>query len=82
MVSVSSLAVIGIQSATREPLDTRRSFVVGLGLLTGTGIMFVPTGFWTSAPYWISSVLSNGVITGTIVAILVEQTVLRAPAKV
>lgn len=79
LIAVSSLAVIGIQSATSEKLDSRGSFVVGLGLLVGCGIMFVPSGFWSTAPYWLASLLSNGVITGTVAAILLEQTVLRAP---
>lgn len=77
LISVGSLAVIGMQSATSEPLDVRRSSVVGLGLLTGTGIMFIPGAFWTAIPYWLASVLSNGIITGTLVAILLEQTVMR-----
>lgn len=77
LISVSSLAVIGLQSATREALDLRGSFVVGLGLLIGSGVMFVPAELWSGTPYWLSSVLSNGVITGTVVAIILEQTVLR-----
>jgi xanthine/uracil permease len=77
LVSVSSLAVIGLQTAIREPLDGRGSLVVGLGLLVGSGMMFVPGSVLAGAPYWLSSVLSNGVITGTIVAIVLEQTILR-----
>jgi len=73
LISVSSLMVIGIQSVTREHLDMRGSFVVGLGLLIGTGIMFLPQEVWASTPYWLRSVLSNGVITGTVAAIALEQ---------
>ncbi|WP_455381888.1 purine/pyrimidine permease [Salinispira pacifica] len=77
LISVSSLAVIGLQSATSEPMDANRSSIVGLGLLTGAGVMFMPASVWTELPGWLSGVLSNGVITGTLVAILLEQTVLR-----
>jgi xanthine/uracil permease len=81
LISVSSLGVIGLRSAARDAQDIRGSFVVGIGLLIGGGIMFVPGEFWAGTPYWLSSVLSNGAITGTLVAMVLEQTILRAPKK-
>jgi len=78
LISVSSLAMIGLESATQAVLDVRASFVIGLGLLVGTGIMFLPSTVWSGIPGWLSSVLSNGVITGTITAIVLEQSVLRS----
>jgi xanthine/uracil permease len=33
--------------------------------------------FWSTTPYSLSSVLSNGTITETLVAIILEQTILQ-----
>lgn len=46
---------------------------VAIGLMTGVGIMFIPSESFTELPAVLASVLSNGLITGTIVAIIVEQ---------
>lgn len=50
---------------------------VAIGLMTGVGIMFVPSASFAQLPAVLASVLSNGLITGTIVAIIIEQLSLR-----
>ncbi|MDW0110234.1 purine/pyrimidine permease [Sporosarcina aquimarina] len=46
---------------------------VAIGLMTGVGNMFIPSESFAELPAVLASVLSNGLITGTIVAIIVEQ---------
>ncbi|PPA71940.1 purine/pyrimidine permease [Jeotgalibacillus proteolyticus] len=47
--------------------------VIGISLLVGVGLMFVPSSAYAGLPVWISSILSNGLISGTITAVIVEQ---------
>lgn len=61
-----------------EDLEKERARkAVAIGLMTGVGIMFVPSASFAQLPAVLASVLSNGLITGTIVAIVVEQFSLR-----
>lgn len=50
--------------------------VVAFGLMSGVGIMFVPTESMANLPSVVAATLSNGLITGTIIAIAVEQLLL------
>lgn len=59
-----------------EEKDRARK-AVAIGLMTGVGIMFVPSASFAQMPAVLASVLSNGLITGTIVAIIIEQLSLR-----
>ncbi|MDG5470416.1 purine/pyrimidine permease [Jeotgalibacillus sp. ET6] len=47
--------------------------VVGISWLVGVGLMFVPSSAYTDLPVAMSSILSNGLITGTVTAVLIEQ---------
>ena len=47
--------------------------VSAFGLMIGVGIMFVPQESMAELPGVIASTLSNGLITGTIIAIILEQ---------
>lgn len=60
-----------------DPEKERARKAVAIGLMTGVGIMFVPSASFAQLPVVLASVLSNGLITGTIVAIVVEQLSLR-----
>ncbi|MCP8968015.1 purine/pyrimidine permease [Ectobacillus ponti] len=44
----------------------------GLGLFTGIGVMFVPSGAWASFPPFLTSLLSNGLVLGSVIVILLE----------
>ncbi|MBD1379724.1 purine/pyrimidine permease [Metabacillus arenae] len=51
--------------------------VIGLALLTGVGAMFTPEDAFASVPPLLISLLNNGLVLGTIVAIFVDQFSLR-----
>ncbi|WP_432352478.1 purine/pyrimidine permease [Sporosarcina sp. A2] len=61
-----------------DPAKERARKAVAIGLMTGVGIMFVPSTSFAQLPAVLASVLSNGLITGTIVAIAVEQVSIRS----
>ncbi len=77
MIAMARVAVIGITDITREGPEKLPAFAVGLGFLTGAGIIFMPAEFWNTLPSWAASIFSNGVIVGTLITILLEQFLYR-----
>ena len=57
-----------------EEADRKQAYKVSaFGLMIGVGIMFVPQESMAQLPGVLASTLSNGLITGTIIAIILEQ---------
>lgn len=75
LISISSIAMIGVSHIGQEKLSTGSTFSVGISILAGTGVMLMPSEFWPSLPPLVSSIFSNGVITGTLAALFFEQLV-------
>ncbi|NKX15291.1 purine/pyrimidine permease [Bacillus cereus] len=67
--------VIGIsfQSILREELNQRRLTILGITLLISLGIMFLPESAFSGIPSSLQYVLSNGLLVGTMIVILLEQ---------
>ncbi|GAB4223509.1 MAG: nucleobase:cation symporter-2 family protein [Spirochaetales bacterium] len=76
LVSVSSLVAFGIRGMTAEPMGKRETLIVGLGVLAGVGILYLPAGIWKGVPVWTRGFVSNGVIMGTVLTILLEHGIL------
>ncbi|MBU9672480.1 purine/pyrimidine permease [Planococcus sp. CP5-4] len=58
--------------------NRKRSYKVSaFGLMTGVGLMFIPTESMAGLPSAVAAILSNGLITGTIIAIIIEQVMMR-----
>lgn len=62
----------------KEKDKVRSRFVIGLSLLIGTGIMFVPSAAYDGLPPVLVSVISNGLIVGSLTAIVLDQWTKRA----
>lgn len=77
LVSGSSLVVIGIKDMLRESIALRETFIIGLSLLVGVGVMLLPLSYWAKVPAWAAGTLSNGVIVGTLTSILLEHVILK-----
>ncbi|MEW9502548.1 purine/pyrimidine permease [Jeotgalibacillus marinus] len=58
----------------KENNKERGLTVVGIAWLVGVGLMFVPSTAYSDLPVALSSILSNGLITGTVIAVIIEQT--------
>lgn len=58
-------------------LTNREYLVLGLSLLGGIGIMFLPAGVFNQLPFVFSCLCSNGLIMGTVIAFLLEHIILR-----
>lgn len=76
LIAGSSLAVIGIKDITREEVGNRESFIIGLPLLLGVGIMILPKSIWQAMPAWAVGILSNGVVFGVLICIILEHFIL------
>lgn len=51
--------------------------VAAFGLMTGVGLMFIPPASMVELPSAVAAILSNGLITGTVLAIFIEQVLIR-----
>ncbi|SMO83918.1 purine/pyrimidine permease [Melghirimyces algeriensis] len=71
--SFTGIAGIAVRNLTRQPLDERRITILGLALISGTGVMVLPASFFQSLPAVLQFVGGNGLLTGTMVAMVLEQ---------
>ncbi|MBC6971682.1 purine/pyrimidine permease [Bacillus sp. Xin] len=55
--------------------------VAGLSLFTGIGVMFVPSQAFSTLPPFLASFLSNGLVLGSVMAILLEVLFSRSKEK-
>lgn len=67
--------VVGISfhSILRDELNQRRLTILGIALLIGLGIMFLPERAFSGIPSSLQYVLSNGLLVGTLIVMLLEQ---------
>lgn len=57
--------------------ESRENLIVGLSLIIGVGIMFLPSGTFSNLPPAAACLLSNGLIVGMAAAFLLEHVVMR-----
>ncbi|WP_449539789.1 purine/pyrimidine permease [Ferdinandcohnia sp. Marseille-Q9671] len=55
--------------------------VIVFSLFVGVGSMFVPSDAFKNVPPILTSILNNGLVLGTVVAIIIEQTLVRIGGK-
>ncbi|MGG0668033.1 purine/pyrimidine permease [Lederbergia citrisecunda] len=69
----SKMVEMAFHELDAEPKRDRSYKVAAIGLMIGVGIMFIPQESMSELPHAVSAVLSNGLITGTVIAILIER---------
>ncbi|CAM4056779.1 purine/pyrimidine permease [Bacillus wiedmannii] len=76
-------SMIGLAFREYETVqDKERLFkVAGLSIFTGVGVMFVPAGAFSTLPPFLASFLSNGLVLGSVMAILLEILFSRSTEK-
>lgn len=76
-------SMIGLAFREYETVkDKERLFkVAGLALFTGIGVMFIPSGAFSSLPPFLASFLSNGLVLGSVMAIILEIVFTRSADK-
>lgn len=61
--------------------ENRESMIVGISILIGVGIMFLPSTTFENVNPILASLLSNGLICGMIMAFLLEHVILRQKGR-
>ncbi|KYG57754.1 purine/pyrimidine permease [Planococcus maritimus] len=73
----SKMVEMAFNELEEEPNRKRSYKVAAFGLMTGVGLMFIPTESMAGLPSAVAAILSNGLISGTIIAIILEQLMMR-----
>lgn len=71
----------GLRDFKQLKLDQRDVFVVGIAVLSGVGIFFVPGSAWQSLPPVLAYLLDNGLILGVGLVLILEYLVFRKPKQ-
>ena len=69
----SKMVVMAFHELSADPQQQQAYKVVAIGLMVGVGLMFVPSDSFVKLPGLVAAILSNGLITGTIAAVAIEQ---------
>jgi len=67
----------GFREFQKVDFGNRENFIVGISMLIGMGIMFLPSGTFDGLPQVAGYILSNGLIDGIGIAFLLEHVILR-----
>lgn len=67
----------GFSELKKVEFTNRENFIVGISMLIGMGVMFLPTSAFEGLPQVAGYILSNGLIDGMAVAFLLEHVILR-----
>lgn len=67
----------GLRDFKQLQLNQRDVFVIGIAVLSGVGIFFVPGTAWRSLPPMLAYLLDNGLILGVILVLILEYLVFR-----
>ena len=70
----------GIAIITGKGFESRDYFVVGLPVMLGTTVGILPKAFYTVIPKALQVLMSNGLIVGIVVVLLMEHVLLRKTA--
>ena len=73
MASFVQLIGIGFHNIKQVPLSERNVTILGVAVLFGSGVMFLPSGALQSLPSVMQYIFGNGLFVGTVVSILLEQ---------
>lgn len=76
-VTFSRMVGIGFTNLMRAEMNQRNLLIIGLTLCTSVGLMFIPPEAYGNLPVVFQTVLSNGLLMGIVVVLLLEHVVFR-----
>ncbi|MGG4494032.1 purine/pyrimidine permease [Brevibacillus reuszeri] len=71
---------LGVRAVMREPLTERRLTILGVTLLLGLSIMFLPSDMFQGLPTVVQYIAGNGLLVGVVMAIVLEKLWKERPA--
>jgi xanthine/uracil permease len=76
-IPFSQMMGFGIRDLMGQEPSSRNLLVIGLSLMVGIGMMFMPTtAFETVAP-WLRNIIANGLLVGLMFCLLLEHVIFR-----
>lgn len=73
LATFTKLVMLAFQLLTKYPLDNRAGTILGVTVLLGVGCMFLPPPLYQHWPGLAQYLLGNGLLTGTLIALVMEQ---------
>lgn len=67
----------GIKEFRKVEFTNREGFIVGISFMIGAGIMFLDTAAFMDLPQMLRYIVSNGLIMGLIITVILEHVILR-----
>jgi xanthine/uracil permease len=79
LIMFCQLLSVAFNEYRKIKFDNRNGFIVGISLLIGVGIMFIPPDAMAMMPLFVKSFVGNGLTVGLIVCVLLEQLLIPEP---
>ncbi len=73
LASFVQLMGLGLRNLFSEPLNERRITIITVSMLLGSGLMFIPPESFALLPETVKQVISNGLLVGTVIAVVLER---------
>lgn len=77
MIVFAMMLAQGIKEFKKVEFTNREGFIIGIAFMVGAGIMFLDSSAFLTLPQMLRYIVSNGLIVGLIIAIVLEHIVLR-----
>jgi len=76
LIMFCQILSVAFSEYRKVSFDNRTGFIVGISVLLGVGIMFIPPGAMALMPIFVKSFVGNGLTVGLIICVLLEQLLL------
>lgn len=73
LVAYAQMALLGFQALERSLLSSANIYRAGLPFLVGVGLMTLPAGTFQTVPTMIRALISNGLIVGVLMALVLDH---------
>lgn len=73
MVVFSLIFGQGLKEFKKVTIENRESYIIGISMICGMGVMFLPDRVFSVVPQTVHFILSNGLVVGTVTAMALEQ---------
>lgn len=76
-IPFSQMLGFGIRDLMGQEPSQRNLLVIGLSLMVGIGLMFLPPESFKSVAPWLRNIVANGLIVGLVLCLLLEHVIFR-----
>ncbi|MDP4083309.1 MAG: purine/pyrimidine permease [Bacillota bacterium] len=80
-IPFSQLLGFGVRDLMGQEPTSRNLLVIGLSLMAGIGLMFMPPSAFESVAPWLRNIIANGLLVGLILCLILEHIVFPVKQK-